>query len=920
MTTPHSPPRKPALRILYAEDDPQDAELVRLHFAKHAPDCDLEVVGTGQGCLKRLRETGFDALLADYRLCDMTGLDVLKAMVHAGVDVPVVLVTGAGDEELVLKALRLGAVNYLPKVGDYVTTLPGVIRDAVETHRRAQRQGLVATTPRRVLYVEHDPTDVDLTLHHFGEAAPHLAVDVAPTCTDALERLKGPLPYDLVLLDLRMPDMSGLDFVREARRRHLVLPPFIIVSGSGDDVAAIATLKLGAADYVSRHEGYLHELTYTIDHAIAHDRLKRLNDQLRQELAERQRAEELLRESEDRFRATFEQAAVGLAHVAPDGRWLRVNQKLCDILGFTREELLEIAFQDITHPDDLAPDLEAVREMFTGRLAAHVREKRYIRKDGSLVWVEITVSLVRAPSGEPSYFISVTEDISRRRQAEENLRLQSAGLNAAADAMVITDRAGAIVWVNPAFETLTGYTSAEAIGRNPRELVRSGVHTVAFYESLWKTILAGDVWRGEVRNRRKDGDVYPEEMTITPVREANGTISHFIAFKRDLTEQKNLEAQFLQAQKMEGIGRLAGGVAHDFNNMLTVVKGYAELVLEKLAPDDTARADVEEILAAEARSAGLVQQLLAFARKQPIAPQVVNLGDTIGSLLKMTGRLMGEQIELAWMPAHEAGFVYMDPSQIQQIVVNLALNARDAIDGTGRVTVQTANVELSKEYCASHLGSVPGAFVMLVVSDTGCGMDGDTRSRIFDPFFTTKPPGKGTGLGLSTVYGIVKQNGGFINVQSRVGHGTTFRIYLPRYTPEAAPADTAVRSAAPTGTETVLVVEDDPALLRLATRVLERLGYTVLSTASPKEAIRLVGVHQGTLGLVMTDVIMPEMTGPALREQLAHVSPGLKCLFMSGYAADVLGPQGVLGPDIHFIQKPFSADELARKIREVLEA
>ncbi|MFZ1642950.1 MAG: GAF domain-containing protein [Candidatus Contendobacter sp.] len=380
-----------------------------------------------------------------------------------------------------------------------------------------------------------------------------------------------------------------------------------------------------------------------------------------------------------------------------------------------------------------------------------------------------------------------------------------------------------------------------------------------------------------------------------------------------------LEAQLLQAQKMEAVGRLAGGVAHDFNNMLAVIAGHAEMALEQTAPDCPLYADLLAIQKAAQRSADLTRQLLAFARKQTIAPRVLDLNDTIAGMLKILGRLIGEDIALLWKPANSLWPVNVDPAQIDQILANLVVNARDAIAGVGKIIIETGRADFDESYCETHPDFIPGRYVLLVVSDNGCGMDKEVLAQLFDPFFTTKPQGRGTGLGLATVYGIVKQNHGFINVYSEPGQGSTFRIYLPRHAADQAGASpTPAPAIAPTGAETVLLVEDEAALLKLGKLLLERLGYTVLAAGSPNQALELAGAHAGVIHLLLTDVIMPEMSGRDLWQRLGALRPGLKCLFMSGYTANVIAHHGVLDDGVHFLQKPFSREALANKLREVL--
>jgi signal transduction histidine kinase len=437
---------------------------------------------------------------------------------------------------------------------------------------------------------------------------------------------------------------------------------------------------------------------------------------------------------------------------------------------------------------------------------------------------------------------------------------------------------------------------------------------------LWGTITSGKTWKGRIINKRKDGKLYTEDATISPVCDTAGRVVNFVAVKRDISEHLQLEAQFFQAQKMELVGRLAGGVAHDYNNMLSVILGYTELAMAKVKPADPVRDDLQQVLKAAKRSTSITHQLLAFARKQTIAPQVLDLNETVEGMLKMLRRLIGEDIDLAWLPETDLWPVKMDPTQVDQILANLCVNARDAIAGVGKITIETKNGAFDDSYCADHAGFVPGEFVLLAVSDDGCGMDKETQGKIFEPFFTTKAVGRGTGLGLATVYGIVKQNEGFIYVYSEPGKGTTFKIYLPRYTGQASVKKTESAAEIPRGRgETVLVVEDEISILQLANRILDGLGYNVLTAKTPGEAKGLAEEHAGELHLLITDMVMPEMDGRDLAEQLRAFYSDIKILFMSGYTADVIAHRGILKESVHFIQKPFSRRDLAIKVREVLD-
>jgi PAS domain S-box-containing protein len=520
-------------------------------------------------------------------------------------------------------------------------------------------------------------------------------------------------------------------------------------------------------------------------------------------------------------------------------------------------------------------------------------------------------------------------DVTEQKRAEAQIRLDSAAL-AAANPILITDRTGRIESANDAFCAMTGYAMSEVIGETPTTLLKSGKQSPAFYAQLWQTILDGGVWRGEMVNRRKDGSLYTEESTITPLLDDQGQVTHFVTVKQDITDRQLLEAQFQQAQKMESVGRLAGGVAHDFNNMLSVILGRTELALMQLDADSPLRNDLEEVLSAGRHSADLTRQLLAFARRQTVSPRALDLNAEITKSLKLLRRLISEDIALQWLPAGTVWPVYLDPSQLDQILANLCVNARDAIEAARRgapagrstadtVTISTGNCTLDAAFCASHLDATPGDYVRLRVADTGCGMSPDVMAKIFEPFFTTKPVGEGTGLGLATVFGAVRQNGGIITVDSRVDHGTSFEVFFRRSEAVEPTAAEPEESAPVGGHETILVVEDEPGVRRMTVFVLRRLGYTVLDAEDPVAALALESAHPGTIDLLITDMVMPEMSGTELVAALRQRRPGLRFRYMSGYTADDL-----TGPEhaeirAHLIEKPIRPAELAIQVRTALD-
>ncbi len=514
-------------------------------------------------------------------------------------------------------------------------------------------------------------------------------------------------------------------------------------------------------------------------------------------------------------------------------------------------------------------------------------------------------------------------EAERRRIAERSLRDNEERFRSlvegAPDAIFVQTNE-TFAYLNAAALRLFGAsTQAELLGQSVLDRIPPPEHDTARREFESLRVQKQRVVPLESVYLRLDGSEVPVEISAVPTvhDEKDGAI----VFGRDISARKKLEDQLIQARKMEAVGRLAGGVSHDFNNMLQAILGYAEMLLADTPATDPAYESLEEIHKAARRSADLTRQLLAFARRQTIAPRVLDLNECVSDMLKMLQRLIGEDIDLRWQPNDETWPIHVDPAQLDQVLANLVVNSRDAIAGTGKITIETAAAELTEEYCASHQGCLPGAYSMLAVSDDGAGMDSETLSQVFEPYFTTKAQDRGTGLGLATVYGIVRQNDGFINVYSEPGHGTTVRVYLPARQDKPAMTESVSRPGQRThGTETILLVEDEPALLKLSQRLLEQLGYTILPATRPDQAIQLAREYAGRIDLLMTDVVMPQMNGRTLCDRLREELPSLGSLFMSGYSANVIAHHGVLDPGVHFIQKPFSLDGLAVKIREALAA
>lgn len=550
-------------------------------------------------------------------------------------------------------------------------------------------------------------------------------------------------------------------------------------------------------------------------------------------------------------------------------------------------------------------------------------EYRMNTADGRVIWLRNIVRLVRDSEGRVVHLRGVMVDINERRRAQEAVLASEAKYRTLFQGVPVgiyrATPDGRMLEANPALAQMLGYEDSSGT----MVIDTDTIYVDAAARQKWQALMdkRGLVRDFETQARRRDGTLIWLRDSARAVRDAQGKVIYHEGILEDITERKQLEEQLRQSQKMEAVGRLAGGVAHDFNNLLTIISGYSDLLLDTLPEQDRSRAQVEEIRKAGTRAATLTRQLLAFSRSQVMAPQVLGLNAVVANMDKMLRRLIGEDIELVTILGENLANVHADPGQIEQVIMNLAVNARDAMPQGGKLTLETANVSLDEAYARMHVTVQAGDYVMLAVSDTGIGMDSHTQAHIFEPFFTTKEKGKGTGLGLATVYGIVKQTGGYIWVYSEPGHGSTFKMYLPKVEPLSSQSGQDKTAQSPArGHETILLVEDEPALRAMVRGVLESKGYKVLEARHGEDALMVAELHRGPIDLLLTDVVMPGMSGRELAEHLAGAHRETKILYMSGYTDDAIVHHGVLASDVAFLQKPFTPDAVVRKVREVLDA
>ena len=772
---------------------------------------------------------------------------------------------------------------------------------------------------RRILLVEADAARAGA----FRRALEGSGTGVAVRAAGSLEeyrRCAEAEPPDVVLMGAELPDGHAVE--------ALTYPPedgphpILVMADPGDESAAEEALRHGALDCVFVTPEAVVAMPRIVGRALREWGL----------LGERKRLQSELEQREARLRSIFSASPMGIGMVVH--RILHeVNDTILRMTGYSREELIGQSALILYPSEEEYRIVGSEKYRQISASGTGTVECRWRRKDGGIIDI-LLASSVLDPDDLAKGVTFTALDITARRRAEDALRQSEANfreltrqfhfiLDAFPDNIVRQDGDLRVAWANrSAVNATRAARAADTAGGEPWDPV--GKHCYFLWHGrsspcepcpVLQTFRTGEPAHGIASS--SDGSVW--ELRTVPVIE-DGDVKEVVEIGRDVTESRRMEEQLRQARSMETVGRLAGGIAHDFNNMLNVILGYSEIVLKRLPPGSPIVPDIEEIIKAGRRSANMIGQLLAFSRKQIVAPKVVRMNEAIAEQMNMLQRMIGEDVRIGFLPGEGLWNIRIDPSQVTQILANLAVNARDAIDGVGAITIGTANVEVDEAYRRIRSYALPGEYVMLSFSDTGAGMDAETLEQIFEPFFTTKAPGKGTGLGLSTVYGIVKQNDGFINVYSEPGIGSTFRIYFPRIREgEATPVPTE-RETPPQGTETILLVEDEEQILSLAARILENQGYRVIPAVSPAAARLLAERHEGTIHLLLTDVVMPGMNGRDLQRRIEERRPGIRTLFMSGYTEDAVVHRGILEKGVSFLPKPFTMRSLLEMVRAVLDA
>ena len=762
-------------------------------------------------------------------------------------------------------------------------------------------------TDLSVLLVEDNPADARIVREMLKEeGAVSVAVTHATRLREALVFLQEQ-DFSAVLLDLTLPDSEGLETFAKARA-EAPRAPIVVLTGLADEAFAAMAVRQGAQDYLvkGRVDGRLlyQSLRYAVERSAVIERLHR---------------------SEARYRSLVEGSIQGiLIHV--DGVVRFANQALASIVGATRAgDLIGRSIWTFVAEEDRPRVAAYTKARIEGRAAPEQYELRVVRQDGARIWLECLATAI-AWEGETAILATLV-DITERRRAEDDLRVSEERFRQLADnvkeAFMIVDLPDfRTVYLSGAWSGIWGRPADEAYA-NPNVWLEA-IHPEdrAAVQAGQQSLLRGEPATNVFRVLRPDQTSRWVRARTFPVFNADRQVYRLVGLAEDITEVRRTEEQLQQAQRMEAVGRLAGGIAHDFNNYLSAILGFSDLVLTDLGPDHPSAADVQQILQAGQSAEGLTRQLLVFSRRQVLQPQTLNLNDALRRVQSLLRRVIGEDIVLTLNLTEPLPFVSADPGQIEQVIMNLAINARDAMPGGGRLTIETVRSVLDDQYVSEHVAASAGPYVMVAVTDTGTGMDATTRTRLFEPLFTTKEPGKGTGLGLATVYGIVQQSRGAIWVYSELGVGSTFKMYFPEVEGSNGLAAASPKTERPplAGTETILVVEDQPELRAVVRQILQRQGYTVLEASNGRDALGIARRHPSPIHALLTDVVMPGMGGRRLAELLEGIRPEVRPIYMSGYTDDTIVSHGILDSDLAFIQKPFTPSALVSKVREVLDA
>jgi PAS domain S-box-containing protein len=893
------------LRVLIVEDSEDDSLLMLRELKRGGYDPVHDRVETAKAMKAALKEQTWDLILCDYVMPHFSAPDALKTLKESGLDIPFIIVSGSIGEDTAVAAMKAGAHDYMMKnnLKRLVPAIEHEIREAnIRRKLKVSEESLQKSEEKYRLLVENANEAIfviqDGMLRFFNIKNIELIGYSKEELTSA--------PY----INFVHPDDRQTVFERYLKRIKGEEPPGVNVFRIVDKAGNIRWAEVNSV--LISWEGRPATLNF-------------LNN-----ITERKQTEEALRESEKKYRTLVTQSPDGIFIVDLQGTFLAVNIAMCERLKYSEEEFLSMKIWDIVPEKYVDLHKKRIADILRGEAPNEAAEYVVRGKDEKMHYIEV-LSNPYFRENEVIGFQGIARDITERKQAEEALRTSQERFRQLFDEAPIgyheVDSEGRITRVNRTESEMLGYTVEEMLGQPAWNfIVEEEESRKAVAAKLAGVVLP---FKGLERTyRRKDGTTFPVSIEDLLLRDSEGRTIGIRSTVQDITERKRaeqemvtLQEQLRQSQKMEAIGQLAGGIAHDFNNLLTIIKGYSQLSLMGLKEGNALKVNIEQIEKAANRAAELTSRILAFSRHQMMEMKVLNLNTIVKNLNEMLHRMIGENIELMTHLREDLRRVKTDHGQIEQVIMNLAVNAKDAMPHGGKLTIETANVDLDEEYARNHVAVTPGRYVMLAVSDTGVGMTPEIKEKVFEPFFTTKKKGEGTGLGLSTVYGIVKQSSGNIWVYSEPGKGTTFKIYLPCVDEplDEIRKEGVVREGLPRGSETILVVEDEEVVRKLTVRILQEQGYRVLEGGQGTDAFPIADEHEGQIHLLLTDVVMPKMSGKELAGRIASLRPGIKVLYMSGYTDNAIAHHGIFDKGINFIQKPFTVDGLVRKVREVLD-
>lgn len=891
------------LRVLIVDDSEDDVKLLVRELRRGGYDEIVKRVDSAVSLQAALEVSKWDVIISDYTMPGFSGTEALRVVRGMELGIPVILVSGTIDQDVAVALMKEGADDFLLK--DRLAGLVPAIKRSMEVYDARRTRNLAQDALREneehLRAIIRATQDAMVVINNVG---------LIVTFNSAAERMFGLQAEDVLgqSVNCLMPESYRSQHTRDVAS--------FFSSGKPDGV-------IGKTVEVPGIRANGEEFIAEVSLAAGGDGDRAFAVGIVRDITNRRLADKALRESQEEYQDLYDNAPTGYHEIDRDGRIVRVNRTEATLLGYEPEEMLGRCVYEFAAVPEMDKAREAIRKKIAGERPLKPFERRYVTKDGEEIHVAIRDKLVFDEVGDVIGIRSTVQDVTARIHAERELRESESrfkelfnNMSSGVAVYEVLDDGNDFVFkdINAVGERISEVKRDDVCGKRILEIFPNAREfgLLDVMQRVWKTgkteCLPASLYKDDRVSHWVENNVY---------RLPSGEI---VAVYDDMSESKKLEEQLRQSQKMEAIGQLAGGVAHDFNNLLMVINSYSAFLLKSLDSDSPMREDVEEIRAAGERAASLTRQLLAFSRKQVLQPKILDLNSAVAEMDKMLQRLIGEDIDLATVTDPNLALVEVDPGQIEQVVMNLAVNARDAMPGGGKFTIETANVELSRDYANRHAEVTAGPYVMLAMSDTGTGMDAETRLHIFDPFFTTKEQGKGTGLGLSTVYGIVKQSHGHISVYSELGHGTTFKVYLPQA--EGLPCETSSTPSidAECGSETILLVEDEFAVRKLIAKALKKAGYTVLSASNGEEALQLYRQQKDFIDLVLTDMVMPKMGGIELIQQLRALTPNLRWIFMSGYTDRAMAHNGLLDTNENFVSKPLTPDMLIHKLREVLDA